>query len=677
MASVGPASTASAQGFLASLTGPRRSADLRSADPDVRARAADDLGRWGDPIRAVAALTAALEAEREVTVRSAIVESLVRRGDPASIPALVAALDSAGNLDAAGIAFALGSFRDDRAARALVAALSREDVVEAASLALERIGPVAVPHLIRALDEPALEVPAISALGRIGDPRATPALVFRLGSEREEVRLAAVRALGQLGDARAAPAIAGRLTDPSEEVVLDAIHALGTAGDPGFAPVVAGRIGDGPPAHRRAALAALHRLAPAAAIEVMERAVASGDPVLARASIDLALATTHPRIVPLLFGLLREGSRAEEAASALAEVSGGAGVPVLARVAGEGARPAAAGAGPAGPGDASAARATGTAIVEATSRALAIGLRKHPASIDDDLRERSLRALWRQRMPRTRAWLLRAIARDPSVKPGLLEGLGSDDPSVRATAARAIEILGDRELAPHVTSALADERNVEAFRRLATAATVLGADVPIAALHRHLSSAETGPEAMAAAAASLPSYGVRQQEDLRRALRAALRSDHDRVRAGAARALSIARDREAWRALVVTLDDPAPEVRLAAATALAELGVPAAAPGAQARLRVEEDPRIALVLEDAARAPNGRRARPPELGVAPGREAVRVRIVARGEEGRAGVPVDVVVPDGRWLRMHTLPSGELVVVDLAAGILDVRVRVSE
>jgi hypothetical protein len=395
----------------------------------------------------------------------------------------------------------------------------------------------------------------------------------------------------------------------------------------------------------------------------MERAVATGDPVLARASIDLALGTTHPRVVPLLFGLLREGSRAEEAASALAEVSGGAGVPVLARVAAE--------------TDSAAAPGSHAAAADAASRALAIGLRKHAASIDDDLRERSLRALWRRRMPRPRAWLLRAIARDASVKPGLREGLASDDPTLRATAARAIEVLGDPELGPNVASALAREENVEAFRRLATAATVLGVDVPIAALHRHLASAETGPEAMSAAAQSLPSYSVRRRDDLRRTLRAALRSDHDRVRAGAARALSIARDREAWRALVVTLDDPAPEVRLAAATALAELGVTAATPGIEARLRIEEDPQVALALEDAAAAPGARGAPPPELGRAPGREAVRVRIVARGEEGNRGVPVDVVVPDGRWLRMHTLPSGELVVVDLVAGVVDVRVRISE
>ena len=666
LALLAPVATASAQGFLGRLTGPRRAADLRSADPEARRRAAEDLGRYGDPTRAVAALTAALEAEREVTVRSAIVESLVRRGDSAAVPALVAALDSAGNLDAASIVFALGSFDDDRAARALVAALSREDLVEAASLALERMGPVAVPHLIRALDEPALAMPVARALGRIGDPRATPALVARLGAEREELRLAAVRALGELRDARAAPALAERLSDPSEEVVLDAIHALGTVGDPGFAPLVAGRIATGPASHRRAALTALHRLSPVSAIEAMERAVASGDPALARASIELALGTTHPRVVPLLFGLLREGSRAEEAASALAEVSGGAGVPVLARVAAE---------------PASAPR-TGPPerdpdVSDAASRALAIGLRKHAASIDDDLRERSLRALWHRRMPRPRAWLLRAIARDASVLPGLRDGLASDDPVLRATAARAIEVLGDPVIGPQLASALSREDNVEALRRLLTAATVLGVDVPISALHRHLASAETGPEAMAAAARSLPSYSARRREDLRRTLRAALRSDQDRVRAGAARALSIAQDREAWRALVVVLDDPAPEARLAAATALAELGVAAAAPAVLARLRIEEDPQIALALEDAATAPAARRAAPPELGRAPGREAVRVRIVARGEEGRGGVPVDVVVPDGRWLRLHTLPSGELVVVDLASGVVDVRVRVSE
>jgi HEAT repeat protein len=306
-----------------------------------------------------------------------------------------------------------------------------------------------------------------------------------------------------------------------------------------------------------------------------------------------------------------------------------------------------------------------------------VALRKHRDSIDEALYERALAAIAAAEMSVERSLVLRSVARDPRVGPLLVSSLGADDASVRAAAARGLELLADRRYSPAVAAALASERDSEVFRRLAAAATLLGAEVPYPALRRQLSSIETASEALVAAAGSLSRYGARRSSYLRSAFREALRAEDPRVRAGAARALLVCDDREAWRALVFTLDDAVPEVRLAAASALAHLAVAEATPAIEARWRVEEDPRVLPALLDAAAAPDRRPVRAPELGGRAGDESVRVRIVAVGEEGRSGVPVEILLPDGRWLRMRTLPSGELVVVDLPAAVVDVRVKVAE
>ncbi len=638
--------------LLSRLTGPRAAAQLRSVDPDERAEASETLARWGEPGRAVEVLSEALRTERDVNVRRAIVSALARRGDASAVPALLEALESAANLDPATVILGLGAFDDDRAVRALVAALGQEDVREAAVRALVRSGPRAVPHLIRSLGEPTLAPSAMRVLGTVGDWRATAALVSRLSADDEPTRIAAVRALGELGDPRAAPALARCLSDPSPHVVAAALDALASAGEAGQAEAVAARVGDGEPAVRRAALSALLSIDPPAAIAVMERAVASGDPVLGRPSVDLALGCAHPRVVPLLYGLWHEGSRAAEAAGALAEVDGGLGIPVLAE----------------------AARERGAAG-DAAARALAVGLRKWGELAGDDARERGFRALASRAAGDPRSLLLRSIARDPDVIEPLVRALRSEEPASRALAARGLELGGDEDAADAVARALVEERDPEAYRRMALAAASLGAKVPYRDVRPHLDSIDVGPEAMALAAASARAYSRRERDRVARLLRTGLRAEDARVRAGAARALAVSGDREAWRALVFALDDAAPEVRLAAATALADLGVAEAAPGVLARWRVEEDPRVAPAL--LAAAGSGRSRVPPERGAAGGSEAVRVRIVAVSGESQRGVPVEVVLPDGRWLRIRTLPSGELILVDLPASVADVRVRVSE
>jgi HEAT repeat protein len=156
-------------------------------------------------------------------------------------------------------------------------------------------------------------------------------------------------------------------------------------------------------------------------------------------------------------------------------------------------------------------------------------------------------------------------------------------------------------------------------------------------------------------------------------LRSALRDQDPRTRAAAARALAIARDRSAWRALVTRLDDGAPEVRLAAALALESLGVPEARDALLAGARVEEDPAVASALLDAAEPTERSRGPVPRRG----NEIFRARVVAEEAEAIARVMIDIVLPDGDWLRIATLETGEIVLADLPAGSADLRVRVGQ
>ena len=85
---------------------------------------------------------------------------------------------------------------------------------------------------------------------------------------------------------------------------------------------------------------------------------------------------------------------------------------------------------------------------------------------------------------------------------------------------------------------------------------------------------------------------------------------------------------------------------------------------------MEDDEVVARALRDAVGS-----LRPfPARGLT-GDQVLRVRIVTGEGVADGRIPVDVVLPDGRWARMRTLASGELLLVDLPSGSADVRVRV--
>src|SRR6185369_11084314 len=86
------AQVAQAQSWFSHLGGPAAAAQLNDRDPALRVAAARALGERGEARHAVLVLLARLEQEDSSAVRRAIMQSLLRRGDPFAVRTIAAQL---------------------------------------------------------------------------------------------------------------------------------------------------------------------------------------------------------------------------------------------------------------------------------------------------------------------------------------------------------------------------------------------------------------------------------------------------------------------------------------------------------------------------------------------------------------------------------------------------------
>jgi HEAT repeat protein len=131
-----------------------------------------------------------------------------------------------------GLATVLGWLEGDAVQRALTRLLGQRTVRAQVLEALVRNGAGVVSLLIEQLrsDDLDTRLAAAVALGRIGDRRATDALVAAL--DDPELSLAAAGALAKLGDRRAFDALIARLSEPDPAVRQACIAALNSIGHP-------------------------------------------------------------------------------------------------------------------------------------------------------------------------------------------------------------------------------------------------------------------------------------------------------------------------------------------------------------------------------------------------------------------------------------------------------------
>ncbi|HJL25680.1 MAG TPA: HEAT repeat domain-containing protein, partial [Polyangiaceae bacterium LLY-WYZ-15_(1-7)] len=213
---------------------------LRDPDPAVRREAADAAGAVR--LRAAGPLLAEWLEDPDPDVRAGAARALGRIGDPRPVPSLVRALGDA-------------SAAVRRAAVVALAAMGDEEGVE-----------VVVPLLGRLDDDdPEVRVEAAHALGALGDPRAVVPLVGRARDESPDVRQAVYGALGALGDPRASAALVQALRDENQSARLAAIAALGRLGAPRAVEPLVDLLRDRDARAARAAVVALGAIGGAAA----------------------------------------------------------------------------------------------------------------------------------------------------------------------------------------------------------------------------------------------------------------------------------------------------------------------------------------------------------------------------------------------------------------------------
>ncbi|MCE5298337.1 MAG: HEAT repeat domain-containing protein [Methanoregulaceae archaeon] len=178
--------------------------------------------------------TSGSAAERKSRILSfASVKKLRERSD---VPGLIRALSNRDPAVQYEAVEALGNIGDPASTEALMDALTGDQysgIRWKAAEALGKIGAPAVPPLIRALKNPDEDVrwKAAVTLGEIGDARAVGPLVDLLGDEDRFVRSRAAYALGLIGP----DAVAGlrdALVNGSVETRRGAVAALGMIPDP-------------------------------------------------------------------------------------------------------------------------------------------------------------------------------------------------------------------------------------------------------------------------------------------------------------------------------------------------------------------------------------------------------------------------------------------------------------
>ncbi|PRY15812.1 HEAT repeat domain-containing protein [Kineococcus rhizosphaerae] len=246
----------------------RAAAQLTSREAWRRGRAAELLGNTGSSLY-VPRLVALL-ADPVAEVRNAAARALGRIGDTAAVTPLLTGLQRRPGLPPGIVGMALLDLGTP--ALPFLREAVRGPAVPVRALAIDLLGhhndtgalDVLLPVLAAEADPAALRLSAATALGRIGSPRATTALVAVLTSSGPfDLRVAAAEALGRIADPAACDALLVGMYARQPALAVACAEALARVGGAGRTQLSAHATALGPAgAAARAALDTLTVRAP-------------------------------------------------------------------------------------------------------------------------------------------------------------------------------------------------------------------------------------------------------------------------------------------------------------------------------------------------------------------------------------------------------------------------------
>lgn len=314
---------------------------LGDGSREVRAAALEALGRLGDE-RAAAAILRLLRTEQPAEVQASAIQALGKLRTRAAVGPLEALLRHGSDAVRGHAALALGQIAaapegDDRAVRALVEALGRDNARAAAREALVVAGARAAPALLERLKRATGDElgALVDVLAEVNDGRATPLLVAELERARlpRERLIDALARAARAGDKRPVETLAALLLDPDAAVRRRAAQALLGAADTRATASLAQAVADGDREVRVAAIAELGRLKDRAATPALVRALEKGDGPTARAAARALGELGDPRAVGALVAALDRGeARVRQAAADALHRLGAAARPHLQRL---------------------------------------------------------------------------------------------------------------------------------------------------------------------------------------------------------------------------------------------------------------------------------------------------------------------------------------------------------
>lgn len=300
-------------------------AKTRSNAKKVRVEAITALGQLGDP-RATLTLVGMLKGQPS-DIQRAAVRAIAEIGDPAAVEPLLAMLGPNEGAEAtAAVIRALGQLGDERAVEPLLGLLRHQQHVPTVRSALERIGPVAVPYVVRELEvteNHTYQLALLSVLARLPSPAAVGALEEALVSQRfprEDV----VRAIAQVRDPQMVEILTLVLPELRERELADVLARMRPAADDRIVAPLVDRYPQTGANTRKQILLTFAQIGDAAALPIVLEELASDDLEIRRLAIHAAQNIGDARAVDGLASALRadDGPLRRQAAVALASIRG-------------------------------------------------------------------------------------------------------------------------------------------------------------------------------------------------------------------------------------------------------------------------------------------------------------------------------------------------------------------